>query len=114
MKKIIILFCFLIRIQSAFSQNAGIDGMFQKIAAEKDDNIRVDLLLEFFRTTQDSDPVLDMQYAQKLLLQSQKNNDKISSLSQIRKYFMNLVTSTVSVWHGIIWVSKTMFFHHVI
>lgn len=83
MKKTVTLFCFvasmlLIAIGTAFSQNAGIDSMLQKIAAEKDDNTRVDLILDFFAATQDSDPVSDMQNAQKLLLQSQKNNDKIS------------------------------------
>jgi len=36
MKKIILLFCFLISILSVFSQNVEIDSMLEKIAAEKD------------------------------------------------------------------------------
>jgi tetratricopeptide (TPR) repeat protein len=54
--------------------------MLQKIAAEKDDNTRIDLINDLFSGTLDSDPVLDMQNAQKLLLQSQKNKDKIAEI----------------------------------
>jgi tetratricopeptide (TPR) repeat protein len=83
MKKLMPPFCFLIfmlliAIGTSVAQKTNTDSMLLKIAAEKDDDTRVDLLLEFFGTTQDSDPVVDMQNAQKLLLQSQKNNDKIS------------------------------------
>ena len=78
MKKFIAILFFLAGIQTGFSQMQNADAVLQKIAAEKDDDTRVDLLLDFFGATQDSDPVVDMQNAQKLLLQSQKNNDKIS------------------------------------
>jgi len=44
MKKILFLFSFLLSLQTAFSQNAGIDTMLQKIAVEKDDNMRIDII----------------------------------------------------------------------
>ena len=44
MKKIMTLFCFLLSMQTAFSQNADIDSMLQKIAAEKDDSRRIDII----------------------------------------------------------------------
>lgn len=83
MKKTLFIFCFSLSIQTAFNQKVNADAMLQKIAAEKDNNIRVDLIMEFFLATQESDPVLDMQNAQKLLLQSQKNNDKISEAAAL-------------------------------
>src|ERR1035437_2683869 len=78
MKKVIILFSLLLSINAAFSQGENFDTMLKKIAAEQDDNTRIDLINHFFSSTADSDPVLDMQNAQNLLLQSQKNKDKIT------------------------------------
>jgi tetratricopeptide (TPR) repeat protein len=77
-KRTLILIWFLASINSAFSQSDSIDIMLQKIATEKDDNSRIDLINDLYSGTTDSNPVLDMQIAQKLLLQSQKNNDKIA------------------------------------
>ncbi|MCX6162276.1 MAG: hypothetical protein NTV87_13205 [Ignavibacteriae bacterium] len=74
--KIIILFSLLLSINTAFSQNDSIDIKLQKISAEKDDNTRIDLINNLFLNTSESNPVLDMENAQKLLLQSQKNKDK--------------------------------------
>jgi len=78
MKKIIILFGFLLSIITAFSQSENIDIMLQKIAVEKDDNIRIDLIRDFTLGTLDSYPILNMQNNKKLLLQSKKNKDKIA------------------------------------
>jgi len=78
MKKVIILFSLLLSINAAFSQGENFDTMLKKIAEEKDDNTRIDLINHFFSSTADSDPVLDMQNAQNLLLQSQKSKDKIT------------------------------------
>jgi tetratricopeptide (TPR) repeat protein len=80
MKKILILFGLLLSITTVFSQSENFDTMLQKIAAEKDDNNRIDLIINFFSSTTESNPVLDMQNAQKLLLQSQKNKDKIAEV----------------------------------
>ncbi|MCX6225545.1 MAG: hypothetical protein NTV01_12480 [Bacteroidia bacterium] len=78
MKKTIILFSLLLSINPVFSQSGNIDTMLQKIAAEKDDNIRIDLINDLYSGTTETDPVLDMNIAQKLLFQSQKNKDKVS------------------------------------
>ena len=78
MRKLIILFSFLVTVNPVFSQSESIDSMLQKISAEKDDNTRIDLIVESFSNTVESNPVLDMQNAQKLLLHSQKNKDKIA------------------------------------
>ena len=67
MKKLLILCCFLISIHSAFSQSAKIDAMLKQLSAEKNDSTRIDLILNFFTNTAESDPVLSMQNAQKLL-----------------------------------------------
>ncbi len=77
MKKIITLFYFLLSIQTAFSQNAGIDSMLQKIAAEKDDSKRIDIMYRSLVIIGETNPVLGLKYAQKLLDYSQINKDKI-------------------------------------
>ena len=77
MKKIMTLFCFLLSMQTAFSQNAGIDTMLQKIASEKDDNRRIDIMYSSLVIIGETNPVLGLKYAQKLLDYSQINKDKI-------------------------------------
>lgn len=86
MKKIIILICFCVNIQIAFTQALDIDSVYRNIASEKDESKRLKELNLFFGGPETKDPMTDMQYAQRILLLSQKNNDKISealSLSQI-------------------------------
>jgi hypothetical protein len=78
MEKIIILLILLLNINPAFSQIDSIDIKLQKIAAEKNDDTRIDLINTLISKTVASDPLLDMQINQKLLLQSQKNKDKIT------------------------------------
>src|ERR1035437_5667989 len=78
MKKTIILMSLLLSINVSFSQSENIDSKLKNIVIEKDDNTRIDLINDFFMNTYDSNPVLDMQNAQKLLLQSQKNKDRIA------------------------------------
>ena len=77
-KKIIILFSLLVSSHTAFSQSDSINIKLQKIAAEKDNNTRIDLINDLYSGTTDSDPLMDMQIARKLLLQSQKNKDRIA------------------------------------
>ncbi|MDB5223654.1 MAG: hypothetical protein JWN83_2321 [Chitinophagaceae bacterium] len=79
---ILILFLFL---ESTFlvAQSSDIDSALRKIANEKDDNHRIDLILQLFSATQESNPMLDMQNAQKLLLQSQNNKDKIGEAAAL-------------------------------
>src|ERR1035437_4908945 len=80
MKKTIILMSLLLSINVSFSQSENIDSKLKNIVIEKDDNTRIDLINDFFSSTTESNPVLDMQNAQKLLLQSQKNKDKIAEV----------------------------------
>jgi len=80
MKKVLILLCILFSMLSAFSQSENIDILLQKIAAEKDENIRIDLIVGFFTSTSESDPVLDMQNSQKLLQYARKCGDRISEI----------------------------------
>jgi hypothetical protein len=75
MKKLIILFSLFISMNTAFSQSDSIDIKLQKISVEKDDNKRIDLIMEL--SNAETNPLLDMQFAQKVLMQSQKNKDKI-------------------------------------
>jgi hypothetical protein len=77
MKKIMTLFCFLLSIQITFSQNADIDSMLHKIAAEKDDSRRIDIIYSSLVLIGETDPVLGLKYAQKLLDYSQTRKDKI-------------------------------------
>ena len=86
MKKIITLFCFVASMQCAFAQELDIDSIYQKIASEKDESKRLKELNLFFGGPETKDPMIDMQYARRILMLSQKNNDKISealALSQI-------------------------------
>ena len=78
MKRIAILICLITGLQSAFSQAPDINVLFSKIAVEKNDDTRFDMLLDFFSYTGESDPILDLNNAQKLLAYAQKNNDRIS------------------------------------
>jgi hypothetical protein len=77
MKKIVILFGFLVSINTAFSQSEDYDAMLKKIAAEKNDNLRIDLILDL-TVIGETNPVKDMQNSQKLLFQSRQNKDKIA------------------------------------
>ncbi len=77
MKKIIVFFSLFINMQTAFCQAGDIDGLLREIAAEKDETSRVELILQIFSSTQETNPALDMQNAQKLLQQSQKNKDRV-------------------------------------
>ena len=78
MKRILLMFTLLITIQPVFSQNAGIDNMLQKIAAEKDDNRRFDIIYNALVKIGETDPLLGLQYAQKLQVYAQNKKDKIS------------------------------------
>ncbi len=86
MKKTITFIFFFITAQVTFSQNNPEDVMLQKIAAEKNDSKRIDLIADFFVGTQDSDPIQDMQKAKSLLQQAHDEEDPISealALSEI-------------------------------
>lgn len=76
MKNIITFLCFLISLHNAFAQPQ-IDSLLQKIHAEKDDNIRINIIYRSLVQIGESDPLLGLKYGQKLLEYSKKNTDKI-------------------------------------
>lgn len=104
MKKILILFSCLFSINPVFSQSDNIDTMLKRIAAEKDENIRIDLIVGFFTSTSESDPVLDMQNSQKLLQYARKCGDRISeimALSNIGYDYMSFGNTPKSVEYNL-------------
>ncbi|MBK9638626.1 MAG: hypothetical protein IPO63_12725 [Bacteroidetes bacterium] len=78
MKKLIIIICICISLQSAFAQVFNIDSVYQKIASEKDESKRMKELNLFFGGPETKDLLKDIQCAQRILVLAQKNNDKIS------------------------------------
>ncbi|MHA4847688.1 hypothetical protein ACX0G7_26210 [Flavitalea antarctica] len=74
MKKLCFLLLLLASLNPVFSQRSDIDLMIEKFAAEKEDNSRIDL---FYRSTVnigETNPVLGLLYAQRLLDYSKANN----------------------------------------
>jgi tetratricopeptide (TPR) repeat protein len=78
MKKKITLFCFIASIQTVFAQN--IDSLLSKFTTTKSDSLRYEVILAIFLRSSESDPILFLKTAQKLLIYSQKNNDKIGEV----------------------------------
>ncbi len=78
MKKIVLLIFFIVSLQTAFSQSKNIDTTLQKIAAEKDDDKKIDLILSIFTLTNETNPEQGIRNGQKILTQSIKRKDKIS------------------------------------
>ena len=74
-RKTQLLFSLLICFSPVVCQKENIDTILQKVAAEKDGNTRIDLIITLSNV--ETDPLLDMQYCQMILLHSQKNKDKI-------------------------------------
>jgi len=75
MKKIITLLCFVSSIQTAFAQKLNIDSLLQKIAVEKDEDKKVDLIFSFHSPGFDANPATMMEAGQASLKQSEKNKD---------------------------------------
>ena len=75
MKKIITLLCFVSSIQTAFAQKLNIDSLLQKIAVEKDEDKKVDLIFSFHSPGFDANPAAMMEAGQASLKQSEKNKD---------------------------------------
>jgi hypothetical protein len=78
MKRALMLLVFLFSIQTVFPQKTGIDSMLKKIAAEKDDNLRIDIIYSSTVLIGESNPLLGLTYAQRLLEYSQNGRDKIA------------------------------------
>ena len=81
MKKIITLFCFIASVQTAFAQKPNVDSILQKIAVEKDEDKKVDLIISIWATGVDRDPTLTTKTGQAMLKQGQEKNDIIQEAS---------------------------------
>ena len=81
MKKILFFFFFFLSVQNIFSQSQSIDSILQKIAVEKDEDKKVDLIISIWNTGFDRDPYLVIKTGQALLSQAQENNDIIKEAS---------------------------------
>ena len=77
MKKIIILFCFIAGLQNVFAQINNSDILIQKLAAEKNEAKRIDLINDFVGNTAEIDPVSDLQNNQKILQYAKNKHDQI-------------------------------------
>jgi tetratricopeptide (TPR) repeat protein len=81
MKSLLLLFCFLLCIHQAFPQSQSVDSLLQKLAVEKDEDKKVDLIVSLFLTGLDKDPYLTIETGQALLKQGLENNDQIKEAS---------------------------------
>ena len=81
MKYFPFLFCFLLCIQFAYSQKLSVDSLLQKLAIEKNEDKKVDLIVKLFLTGLDKDPYLTIQTGQAVLKQGQESNDLIKEAS---------------------------------
>ena len=82
MKKIITLVCFIAILifneETVFAQNQSIDTLIQKIAVEKDDDLRFELLSSFSSNTAETNPMQELKNTKILLAYSQSSKDKLS------------------------------------
>ena len=77
MKRIIILFCFVAGMQTVFAQKTNIDSILQKVAVEKDDNKKFDLLISLIGTEINNDPKWCIETGLKILNQSKNESNNI-------------------------------------
>jgi tetratricopeptide (TPR) repeat protein len=77
MKKIIILFCFIVNMQIAFTQILNVDSILQKIAVEKDDDKKIELFESLHTNEFNNSPNLVNEIGLKLLKQSQTDKSII-------------------------------------
>jgi tetratricopeptide (TPR) repeat protein len=67
-------------MQPLVAQTQSVNVFLQKLSAEKDENKRIFLIIDFLANTAEVDPVLDLKNSQKILQYAQKNKDKISEV----------------------------------
>ena len=84
MKKTITLFCFIASMQTVFAQSS--DSLFSNYSAAKNDSLRFDAILEFYKTYAEADPLLFLKISENFLAYCQTNKDKIGE---------SLATSTI-------------------
>jgi len=81
MKNLLFLFFCLLCIHRAFPQSQAVDSLLQKLAVEKNEDKKVDLIVSLFLTGLDKDPYLTIQTGHAVLKQAQENNDLIKEAS---------------------------------
>lgn len=81
MKKIIILLCFIAGVQPAFSQKLNVDSLLQKLAVEKNDDKKINLIVSIWDSRSSFDPDPLIQTGQALLKQAEENKDIIKEAS---------------------------------
>ncbi len=104
MQRILTIVYFLVSINIAFCQSGKIDVMLQKIAHEKNEDKRIDLINDFLSNTSEINPVLDLKNAQILFVQSQDHMDKVAesmALSQIGYDYRAFGNSTKSLEYAL-------------
>ncbi|MBK8140549.1 MAG: tetratricopeptide repeat protein [Chitinophagaceae bacterium] len=77
MKSILILFCFIVSMLTGFAQKPNVDSILLKIAVEKDEDKKVDLLVSMVSTEINNDPEWGIETGLKLLNQSKRGNNNI-------------------------------------
>ena len=81
MKYLLFLLCFMLCIHNAFSQSRSLDSILQKLAIEKNEDKKVDLIVSIWATGIDRDPYQLIKTGQVLLTQAQKDNDFLKEAS---------------------------------
>lgn len=77
MKKSCFCFLLLFYVNSQFAQVLKLEEVLENIRVEPDDNNRIDLIYDLYFNTLETNPALGIGNAQQVLLQSQKQKDKI-------------------------------------
>ncbi len=102
MKKIIILFCFVVSMQTTFAQD--IDSLLSKYSAAKNDSLRLETILEFYKTYSEGDPLIFLKASENFLAYCQNNKDKIGeslATSMIGYCYRGLGNTTRSLEYSI-------------
>jgi len=76
MKKILYLVCLCLSLNNIYAQKPDLSKLLQKISLEKNDSIRFYLAFSGL-TVSETNPVLDMENAEIILVHGQKTNDRI-------------------------------------
>ncbi len=81
MKKIITLFCFIVGTQTVFAQSQSVDSLLQKLAIEKNEDKKVNLIVSIWDSRSSFDPYPLIKTGQALLKQAEENKDIIKEAS---------------------------------
>jgi tetratricopeptide (TPR) repeat protein len=77
MKKIITLFCFVTSMQTVFAQKTNVDSILQKVAIEKNEDKKFDLLISLVGSEINNDPQWCIETGLKILNQSKSENSSV-------------------------------------